>query len=51
MYEIIILEKFSSMPVFSLADVSQITKSKAYAKFLLSSLLKKEKLKNKKRPL
>jgi predicted transcriptional regulator of viral defense system len=51
MYETIILEKFSSMPVFSLADVSQITKSKAYAKSLLSSLLKKGKIKKIKRDL
>jgi predicted transcriptional regulator of viral defense system len=51
MYETIILEKFSSMPVFSLADVSQITKSKAYAKFLLSSLLKKGRIKKIKRDL
>jgi predicted transcriptional regulator of viral defense system len=51
MYETIILEKFSSAPVFSLADVSQITKSKTYAKFLLSSLLKKGKIKKIKRDL
>jgi len=43
MYESEILERFSSVPVFSLADISQITKNKAYAKILLSSLLKKEK--------
>jgi len=44
MYEVIILEKFSSMPVFSLADVSQITKSRMYAKILISSLLKRGKV-------
>ena len=51
MYETIILEKFSETPVFSLADISQITKSKAYAKFLASSLLKKGKIKKIKRDL
>jgi predicted transcriptional regulator of viral defense system len=51
MYEAILLEKFSSIPVFSLADVSQITKSKAYAKFLLFHLLKKGKIKKIKRDL
>ncbi len=51
MYEVIVLEKFSSMPVFSLADVSQITKSRMYAKILISSLLKKGKVKKIKRDL
>jgi len=51
MYEVIILEKFSNMPVFSLADVSQITKSKIYAKILISSLLKKGMVKKIKRDL
>ena len=45
MYEVIILEKFSNMPVFSLADVSQITKSRIYAKILISSLKKVKKIK------
>jgi predicted transcriptional regulator of viral defense system len=51
MYEFEIMEKFSALPVFSLADVSQITKSRVYAKFLLSSILKKGKIKKIKRDL
>jgi predicted transcriptional regulator of viral defense system len=39
------------MPVFSLADVSQITKSRIYAKILISSLLKKGMVKKIKRDL
>ena len=51
MYEFEIIRKFSALPVFSLADVSQITKSRVYAKFLLSSILKKGEIKKIKRDL
>jgi predicted transcriptional regulator of viral defense system len=51
MYEVEIIRKFSALPVFSLADVSQITKSRVYAKFLLSSILKKGEIKKIKKDL
>jgi predicted transcriptional regulator of viral defense system len=51
MYETVFMEKFSALPVFSLADVSQITKSRVYAKILLSSMLKKGRIKKIKRDL
>jgi len=49
MYEAELLSKFSKMPVFSLADVSQIVKSKNYAKVILARMVKKGKVKRIKR--
>jgi hypothetical protein len=43
-YEAELLSKFSKMPVFSLADVSQIVKSKNYAKVIISRMVKKGKV-------
>jgi len=51
MYEVEILEKFKNVPVFSLADASQLVKNRNYAKRVLASLLKKGKIRKIKRDL
>jgi predicted transcriptional regulator of viral defense system len=45
MYEAEIIEKFSKVPVFSLADVSQIVKNRNYAKVVVSRMVKNRKIK------
>jgi len=49
MYETELLSKFSKMPVFSLADVSQIVRSRDYSKVIISRMVKKGKVKRIKR--
>lgn len=44
MYDAEIIERFSKMPVFSLADATQVIRNRAYAKRVLSALVKKKKI-------
>jgi len=49
MYETEIISKFSKTPVFSLADVSQLVKNRAYAKVVISRMVRKGEVKRIKR--
>src|SRR3989338_7986013 len=44
MYEAQILEQFKTMPVFSLADASQVIKSREYAKKFLARMVEEKKI-------
>lgn len=44
MYEVKILEQFSKLPVFSLADVNQIINNRNYAKKFLKRMVKNKKI-------
>jgi predicted transcriptional regulator of viral defense system len=49
MYETELVDKLSKMPLFSLADVSQIVKSREYAKVVIRRMVKNEEVKRIKR--
>lgn len=44
MYEAEIMERFSKVPVFSLADAAQIIRNRAYAKKFLSRMVERERI-------